>query len=194
MQSQKRIKVSFYLLLILLALITESFSTAWYSGAIHGKLVEKMPARLPLALALSKGIILPLGMFLGRVCSSFLPSFYITMAYSLMFIIGLKMITENLRFHPEERIVLIDNNRTLLILSLAGSFNTFFIGISLGLISTKIALASVITFMATLILAYAAMHFGKKFGLRPFIRITGMVMGAVIVLIAMTYFIKYFIA
>lgn len=186
--------MSFYLLLILLALITESLSTAWYSGAIHGKLVEKMPVRLPFALALSKGIILPLGMFLGRACTSILPSFYITMAYSLMFIIGLKMITENLRFHPEERIILVDNNKTLLILSLAGSFNTFFIGISLGLISTQIALAAVITFMATLILAYAAMYFGKKLGLRPFIRITGMVMGAVIVLIALTYFIKFFIA
>lgn len=181
------------LLLLLLALVSESFATTWYSAAIHEKLKENTPTKLPIALAIVKALVIALGIFIGNVSSSALPWIYIVIAYVLMFIIGLKIIIENMRFSPEERIVLVDSNRTLMILSLAGSFNSFFVALSLGLIGTSVLLPMLFTFIVTLIAAYTSLFFGKSFGLRPFLRITVMVGGALIAGVALRFFITYII-
>lgn len=183
----------FTLILILLVLISESFATSWYSGAINAKLSEKMPYPLAVGLAVTKAIVLALAILVGKATTFSLPWYYLTMAYALMFIIGLKIITETLRFRPEERIVLIDSNKTIVLLSFAGSFNTFFIGLSLGLIGTGVLLPVLITFTGTLILSLLSMIAGKKYGLRPVIRYLGIIAGAVIAGISLRFFITYFI-
>jgi len=185
--------VPLILLLLLLALVSESFATTWYSAAIHAKLKENTPIKLPIALAIVKALVIALGIFIGNVSSSALPWIYIVIAYVLMFIIGLKIIIENMRFSPEERIVLVDSNRTLMLLSLAGSFNSFFVALSMGLIGTNVLIPSLFTFIVTLIAAYASLYLGKSFGLRPFLRITVMVGGALIAGVALRFFITYII-
>jgi putative Mn2+ efflux pump MntP len=185
--------VPLILILILLALVTESFATAWYSAAIHSKLNESTPIKLPAALALVKAVIIALGVFIGNVSSSTLPWTYLVIAYILMFIIGLKIVIENMRFMPEERIVLVDNNRTLFLLSLAGSFNSFFVALSLGLIGTSVLLPSLFTFIVTLFAAYTSLYLGKSFGLRPFLRISVMAGGALLAGVAIRFFITYFL-
>lgn len=185
--------VPLILILIIVALITESFATSWYSGAIHSKVSEKPPLSLPPALSIIKTLVFALGLLSGRFSSSVLPWFYTTMAYSLMFIIGLKLITETMRFNPEERIVLVDNNRTLLLLSIAGSFNTLFIGISLGLLGVGILTPVLTLFVGTLILSFISITLGKKLGLRPGIRFAGIAAGCIICIVAIRFFILYFI-
>lgn len=183
----------FILILIIIAIATESFATNWYSGAIHSKLKEKLPYRLPVGMSLIKSLILAIGIYAGSFGALTLPMYYANMAYALMFIIGLKMITQSMRFNPEERIVLVDNTRTLVLLSIAGSFNSFFIGFGLGLLGISVLMPVAITFFATLILSFAALFLGKQYGLRPFVRITGIVSGAIIAVIALRFFILYFI-
>lgn len=181
------------LILILLALVTESFATTWYSAAIHAKLKEKSPLKLPAALAIVKALVIALGIYIGNVSSAAMPWIYIVIAYILMFIIGLKIIIENMRFFPEERIVLVDNNRTLLILSLAGSFNSFFVALSLGLIGTNVSLPSLFTFTLTLFASFASLYLGKSFGLRPFLRITVLIGGVLIAGVALRFIITHFL-
>lgn len=183
----------FPLILILIVLVSESFITTWYSSAIHSRLKEKAPVKLPIAMAMIKTLVLALGIFLGNIGSVALPWFYISMAYAMMFIIGLKMTTESLRFSPEERIVLIDSNKTLILLGLAGSFNSLFIGLSLGLIGTDILMPCLFLFIFTFILSTISLYFGKKFGLRPYPRYTGIIAGLIIAGIALRFFINYFI-
>ncbi len=183
----------FPLILILLVLVSESFITTWYSSAIHSRLKEKTPVKLPIALAIIKTIALALGIFLGSIVSVALPWFYIAMAYAMMFIIGLKMITESLRFSPEERIVLIDNYKTLILLGFAGSFNSLLIGLSLGLIGTDILMPCLFLFIFTLILSTISLYYGKKIGLRPYLRYTGIIAGLIIAGIALRFFINYFL-
>lgn len=179
------------LIILLLALIVESFNTTWNSSAIHAKLKEQPPVRLPFALAVIKSLVLALGLSIGFLGSDYLPFF--TTPYALVFIIGLKIITENVRFHPEERIVLIDNTKTLLLVSIAGSFNTFFLGISLGLIGVSATLTIAFNLIVTLIATLAALKLGSTKGLRPYTRYAGIIAGAVISVIALQYFITYFI-
>lgn len=181
------------LILILLVLISESFATSWYSSAINARLSEKMPYKLAIGLSVTKSIVLALAILTGKATSFSLPWYYLTMAYTLMFIIGLKIITETLRFKPEERIVLIDSARTIVLLSFAGSFNTFFIGLGLGLIGIEVWIPILITFFGTLIFSILAMLAGKKYGLRPGIRYLGIIAGALIAGIALRFFITYFI-
>lgn len=181
------------LFLIIVALITESFATSWYSGAIHVKVAEKPPFTLPPALAVVKSIVFSIGVFSGSLVTGYLPWFYATMAYALMFIIGLKMVTETMKFNPEERIILIDSNKTLILLSLAGSFNTLFIGIGLGLIGTSVLSPVITLFAGTLIGSFTGILLGKKFGLRPGIRYAGIIAGVFIAFVALRFFILYFI-
>lgn len=183
----------FILIIIIAALITESFATSWYSGAVNGKTGEKPPYSLPLVLAIVKSLVFALGVFSGSFASAVLPWFYTTVAYALMFIIGLKMLFETLRFKPEERIILIDSSRTMWLLSVAGSFNTLFIGISLGLIGAKILNPVLTVFAGTLTAAFIALILGKRFGLRPGIRFAVIAAGLFIAVIAMRFFILYFI-
>lgn len=183
----------FILILVLLALITESFVTTWYSSAINAKVNEKLTFMLPVILTIVKSLALVLGIFIGLKGSIVIPWFYLTMAYVLMFIIGLKMIVETMRFLPEERIILIDNNKTILLLSIAGSFNTFFIGLSLGLIGSSILNPMIFTLIGTLLFSMIAYFLGKKYGLRVFLRITGIVAGALICVIALRFFVFYYI-
>lgn len=183
----------FTLILIIVVLSSESFITTWYSTAIHSKLKEKAPVKLPIALAIVRTLVFALGIFLGNIGSVAFPWFYIAMAYAMMFIIGLKMITESLRFNPEERIVLVDNNRTLILIAFAGSFNPLFIGLSLGLIGTEIIMPCLFLFIFTLLLSIISLYLGKKLGLRPFLRYIGIIAGLVISGIALRFFISYFI-
>ncbi len=183
----------FPLIIILLGLITESFATSWYSGAVHAKINEKPPLMLPVALALIKSSVLWLGIFLGNLSSDSIPWFYMTMAWALVFIIGLKMLTESLRFNPEERIVIVDNSKTLLLVSVAGSFNTFFIGISLGVLKISFINPVLITFAGTILLGFFALIFGKKYGLRPIVRYINITSAVLIALIALRFFILYFL-
>lgn len=183
----------FILILIIIAIAIESLATSWYSGAIHSKLKEVLPYKLPVAMSVIKSLVLAAGIYAGSLGSLVLPMYYANMAYALMFIIGLKVITQSMRFNPEERIVLVDDSKTMLLISIAGSFNSFFIGFSLGLIGISVLMPVLITFLATLILSYAAMFLGKQYGLRPLVRIAGIVAGSVIAIIALRYFILYFI-
>lgn len=183
----------FILILIIAALLTESFATSWYSGAVNGRTGEKPPYSLPVVLAVVKSLVFALGVFSGSFASAVLPWFYTTMAYALMFIIGLKMALETIRFKPEERIILIDSTRTLWLLSVAGSFNTLFIGISLGLAGAKLLDPVIAVFTGTLIAAFIALVLGKRFGLRPGIRFAGIAAGLIIAVVSLRFFILYFI-
>lgn len=183
----------FILILVLLSLVTESFVTTWYSAAINAKVKEKLTFLMPVILSVVKTAALALGIFIGLKGSVMIPWFYLTMAYVLMFIIGLKMVIETMRFSPEERIILIDNNKTILLLGIAGSFNTFFVGLSLGLIGSVILHPVVFTFIGTLVLSILAFFLGKKYGLKVFLRITGIIAGALICVIALRFFVLYYI-
>ncbi len=183
----------FSLIIILLALTTESFATSWYSTAVHSKLEQKPPYLLPFAMAIIKSLVLLGGIFLGSLASVDVPMFYMTMAYALMFIIGLKMLTEVLRFHPEERIVIIDNLKTILLVSVAGSFNTFFLGISLGVLKIAPFYPVVLTFILTIALGYLAIILAIKLGLRPVVRYINIIAALLIALIALKFFISYFL-
>lgn len=182
------------LIIILLALVTESFSTSWYSGAIHKKLALKLPIQLPFALAIIKSLMMALGIYIGNRVYGTLPSHFTIIAYSLMFIVSLKIIWESMRFAPEERIIMVDSTKTLLLLSFAGSFNTFLISICLGLIGVHVLNPCIFTLTTTIVFALAAVNLGAKHGLRPFIRISGIVAGLLITILSLRFIILYLIS
>lgn len=103
------------------------------------------------------------------------------------------MLTEGLKFNPEERIVIVDDFKTLLLVSVAGSFNTFFIGISIGVLKVPPLNPVLLTLTATLLLSFFALVLGKRFGLRPIIRYINITAAILISLIALRFFILYFL-
>lgn len=179
--------------LIIFIIVTESVAVAWYSGAIHSKLNEKLPLSLPAVITFVKTILFAAGLFTGYLLADVSPWFSIIIAYSIMFITGLKIITENLRFAPEEKIVYTDNLKTMMLVGLAGGFNVLFIGISLGLIGVDM-MGSVITFLAaTPVLSLIALFAGRRTGLRPEIRYAAIAGGVIICIVAVNFFITFFL-
>lgn len=173
--------------------MTESFAASWYSGAIHKKTGDSLPVRLPFALATIKSLLLAIAIFSGNFISDIMPSNLIVIAYAIMTIAGIKIVIESLRFNPEERIILIDDHKTLLFLSLAGSFNTFFVALALGLIGVGILSPYLLTLVATLIFSLAGLYLGASKGLRPGIRYAGILAGTLILAISLRFFILYFL-
>jgi len=148
---------------------------------------------LPVYLAVSKTILFAFGLFAGRFSEGIMPWTYASMAYALLFIIGLKMITQSMKFNPEERIVLADNSRTMILMSLAGSFNSVFVGFSLGLIGVEPLYPVLLVLLGVLAASFAGLFLGGKIGLRPFIRFLSIGAGAVVAFIALRFFILYYI-
>lgn len=185
--------VPFILILIILAIVTESFTTSWYSGSIHAKLREKLPVMLPVYLTVSKSVLFALGLLAGTFGAGIMPWTYTSMAYALLFIIGVKMVTQSMRFNPEERIVLADTPRTMMLMSLAGSFNSVFVGFGLGLIGVEPLYPVLLVMIGVMVASFAGLFLGGKFGLRPYIRFLSIGAGAVVAFIVLRFFILYFI-
>lgn len=181
------------ILIITILLAADCFIIAWHSGAIHQKLGENLTNSLPVFFSAGRATAMLTGIYTGIFLAPFVPDFNYFFGISLIAVIGLKLAIESIRFIPEEKVIFIDNNKTLALLTLAGSMNTFFAGFGLGLTGTDIPVPVLVTAFAVLILAFAGKILGKRKSLKPEIRIIGLFSGIIILALASRLLILYFI-
>lgn len=153
------------LIILAIALTAESFSASWYTGALHAKLEEKPLAAIPPVLAVVRLLMLVAGFLAGWVVNLFFSEHNLSFGLILIFVTGLKILAETYRFNPEAKIVLIDNFSTLVLWSLAGSFNVFLAGAGTGMAGAMSLVALILFFVITIIGSYAGLWFGKKKGI-----------------------------
>ena len=171
--------------ILVTALSAEGFAGSWYTGALHRKLNEPLPAAMPFVLALIRSLVMMAGFFAGAAISPLINDNKIIFGLILIFITGLKISMETFRFNPEEKIILVDNFTTLLLWSVAGSFSVFLAGAGAGLGIAASYAALAIFFLISVIGSYAGLSFGSSKGLRPGVRYMVLASGAVIMILSL---------
>ncbi len=171
------------LIILAIALTAESFASSWYTGALHARLGEKPLASIPPVIAAVRSLMLVAGFLAGWAVNQFFNEHNLSFGLILIFITGLKIMTETYRFNPEAKIVLIDNFSTLVLWSLAGSFNVFLAGAGAGMAGAMSLIALILFFVITIPGSYAGLWMGKKRGISFKSKLIVLIAGLVIAIV-----------
>ncbi|MFH1120601.1 MAG: manganese efflux pump [Bacteroidota bacterium] len=177
------------IIVLTLAIAADSFTTSWFSGALHHKLDIALDRKLPVFFAMGRLLFLVLGFGAGYYAATLFPYYSYLSGLSLLSVIGIKYGIESLKFYPEEKVILIDNRKTILMLSIAGSINTFIAGIAFGIAGIGLATPVVVIIAAVAGFTYVGMIAGKVKGYRPSIRYVGLVSSISILAITLRLFV-----
>ncbi len=171
------------IVVIVLAMAADSFATSWFTGALHKKLSVKLDISLPLMFTAGRTMMLSLGIGAGWYAASLIPDYSFLIGLSLLLVIGIKPVIEALKFNPEEKVILVDDSRTMLLLSLAVSISSFFAGIGLGMAGSGLLVPVIVTAISVLVFSSAGIKAGETFGYKPIVRFSGLITGIVILII-----------
>jgi putative Mn2+ efflux pump MntP len=180
---KKRVLSKIEIVIIVLALAADGFTTSWFTGALHKKLSVKPGAGLPVFFSAGRTVFMALGIGAGLLAASFMPDHSYRFGMALLLVVGVKYGIDALKFNPEERIFLIDDNKTMLLLTLAGSISTFFAGIGLGMAGSGFWLTVATAALSVFVFSLAGVWAGEKYGYKPKVRFAGLIPGIVILII-----------
>lgn len=184
MQPQKlRVLSKTEIVIIVLALAADSFTTSWFTGALHKKLSVKLGAGLPVFFSAGRTLSMALGIGAGLWATSFLPDYNYKVGMALLLVVGLKYGIDALKFNPEEKIFLVDDNKTMLLLTLAGSISAFFAGIGLSMAGSGFWLPVIAAALSVFVFSHAGVWAGENFGYKPKVRFAGLIPGMVMLII-----------
>jgi putative Mn2+ efflux pump MntP len=113
--------------------------------------------------ALLQGLMPLLGSWLGHEAGQWIDRYDHWIALALLGGIGVKMIVEALRRHPEEPAPW-PGRRALLLLGLATSLDALVAGLSLGLLGLRPLLAAALIAAVTFVLVLAGIAVGRRIG------------------------------
>ncbi|MCX6232889.1 MAG: manganese efflux pump MntP family protein [Bacteroidetes bacterium] len=148
------------LILIALGLSMDSFAVSLTSGTLHC-VTPKKGLKIAVVFAVFQAIMPVLGWLLGLTFKDLIEQIDHWIAFSLLFIIGLKMIYEAVKVNQEERKFNINKNYVLIMLALATTIDAFVVGISFGFLNVSIIKASIIIGLVTFIVSYGGICLGK---------------------------------
>lgn len=138
----------------------DSFAVSLTSGTLHC-VTPKKGLKIAVVFAVFQAIMPVLGWLLGLTFKDLIEQIDHWIAFSLLFIIGLKMIYEAVKVNQEERKFNINKNYVLIMLALATTIDAFVVGISFGFLNVSIIKASIIIGLVTFIVSYGGICLGK---------------------------------
>lgn len=162
-------EVAFTLFLIA-ALALGSFAPAWYTGSLHEKIKVKIPWVLIFTSAAIHTLFFILGYLPAEALNGLMPQYACLAGQFIVFIVGLKLIVESIRFSPEEKIIMIDDRQSLLMVGVARGFNYFLIGLGLGFCAGFNLHFLYILFAFEAAAIASGLLLGRHFGLKATIR------------------------
>jgi putative Mn2+ efflux pump MntP len=163
------------------ALSLGSFALAWYTGALHRKVAVRLPYPLILVSGIASVIFFIAGYFPAQAVLHNLPGYSCIAGQLIVLIIGVKLMAEAIRFNPEEKIVLIDDRQTLIIVSLAKGINYLFIGMGLGFCYVLNFYVFIVLFGLEIMSIVSGLLSGNRFGLHRSIRTLLLISGIAVV-------------
>ncbi len=167
-------------LFLIAALALGSFAPAWYTGSLHQKVNVKLPWGMILSSAAFNTVFFSIGYLSMQSLSRFMPEYACLAGQFIVFIIGLKLIIEAIRFNPEEKIILVDDSNSLILVGLARGINYLLIGFGLGFCSGFNLFFLYILFAAEVIAISSGLILGHRIGLKAIIRTLFLISGIAI--------------
>ena len=121
-----------------------------------------------------------LGFLPAVALNRFLPEYACLAGQFIILIVGLKLIVEAIRFSPEEKIVLVDDRQSLILVGAARGLNYFLIGLGLGFCTGFNLQFLYILFTAEAAAIASGLLLGERYGLKAIIRTLFLISGIAI--------------
>jgi len=166
---------------LFLALSLGGFALAWYTGALHRKVAVRLPYLFILVSGIASVLFFIAGYLPAQAVIHYLPDYSCIAGQLIVLIIGIKLIAEAIRFNPEEKIVLIDDRQTTIIVSLAKGINYLFIGMGLGFCYVLNFYVFIVLFGLEIMAIASGLLSGNRFGLHRSIRTLLLISGIAVV-------------
>lgn len=181
LQPEKSILEITITIFLFLAVSLGSFALAWYTGALHHKVGVRLPYSFILISSIASVLFFIAGYLPAQAVIHYLPGYSCIAGQLIVLIIGIKLIAEAIRFNPEEKIVLIDDRQTTIIVSLAKGINYLFIGMGIGFCFVLHYYVFIILFGLEIMAITSGLLSGNRFGLQRSIRTLLLISGIAVV-------------
>lgn len=153
------------LLLIAVGLAMDCFAVSLSCSIAKPNINKTLIFKVAIVFAVFQSAMPVLGWFLGILFKPYMEKLDHWVSFSILLIIGLKMIGEALKKKPGDQCFDFTNNWILLSLAIATSIDAFIIGVSFAFLDVNILQAVLVIGVVTFILSLFGIQIGKKFGL-----------------------------
>lgn len=147
------------IILIAIGLSIDSFAVSTASGCILQSVNFFKRVKVALVLALFQGSMPILGWYIGNIFSEKIVKYDHWIAFTLLLLIGLKMIYEGFKDEHNPKLDIL-KPISLIILGIATSIDALVVGLSMSLIGQSIWLPAIIIGIVTFIFSYGGIYFG----------------------------------
>lgn len=131
------------------------------SAGVHERILFKKGFRIAFVFTLFQIVMSVLGWLAGFSLNSFIGFYLLWFSFSIIFIIGLKMIFEAIKVNPDERRFDLSQNSVLILLAIASAIDAFIVGISFGFLNSNIIYSAIIIGILTFILSLGGFFLGN---------------------------------
>lgn len=152
------------ILLIALGLSMDSFAVSVSNGIRIKSYKFNLALKNALFFAAFQGAMPIIGYTIGLGFKNIITSFDHWIAFGLLALIGVKMIYESVKGDNNKAILNVQNNKILIMQSIATSIDALIVGTSLAFLNFPILTSSLIIGIVTLIFSFFGVVAGKKCG------------------------------
>jgi putative Mn2+ efflux pump MntP len=151
---------------IAIGLSFDTFAVSLSCGVVESRIRFREAARIAFILALFQGGFPVIGYFLGSTVSRYINRFDHWVAFGLLMILGIRMITGGLRKDDRKVPVSFRSLPVLLTMAVGTSIDAFAVGFGFAFLGAKIWLAGLIIGTVTFLASMIAIRIGKSAGPR----------------------------
>ena len=154
-----------YLYFIALGLATKTFAVAVLSSTLK-PIGLKTIIKIALIFAIVQAVMVVIGWFAGILFFVWLEQYSTSLAYSIIVIVGVKMIIGTFKLKSRIKIVDTSNNSELIILAIAIGIDIFIVGMGLGLAEIPVLSVFVVMGIIVFLMSIVGASFGKKYPMK----------------------------
>lgn len=151
-------------IIIAIGLAMDAFAVSVASGAAYKQLHVKHAFRMAAFFGGFQAFMPLIGALAGLSIKAYIQEIDHWIAFTILSIIGGKMIYESFKIAETEKNFNPSNMLVLLSLSVATSIDALVVGITLSLVISNIITAVIIIGIVTFLLSYMGVYIGKRFG------------------------------
>lgn len=159
------------LLLIAISLSFDTFAVSVSTGLIINKIYFSKAVRIAIILAFFQTLMPIIGWISGNLIKDYIVQIDHWLAFSLLTLIGGKMIYESFKTDQDEKNFNPEKISVQITMALATSIDALIVGITFAFISIDIwfsvSLIGIVTFLAAMIGMLLGKNIGKKLGNKP---------------------------
>lgn len=154
----------FYIFTIAFVLSIDSFAVSITTGGADIKIRFWQATRIAIIFAIFQGLFPVLGWFAGKELEQLISQFDHWISFSLLTLLGLKMILDAFKTSDNEIKYHRLNTKYLIGLAIATSIDALIIGVSFAFMKINIIYSAIIIGAVTFIASMLGILFGKKLG------------------------------